>query len=275
VKLTGKTAFGSLLQVTEFVCEKTGLDPKEFQRFFEEINTPQKVGEENLSRLFEQAQKHITNLQLSMSASAPKIDSLRKDKIKKGRRQLQREPSSNLVSSPQIEKRRSKTAKESKKMKAGKGEKSVSRESEKLIAELETQKCGRVVENEVEVTSCDSVIETMYADDDIKREVRKLFDSRGGRVGSVFLVVTQSPEVISIVKNLKCKYPEVPLEIYEHAVNGKAQIIVSNDGGISSKIDYESSSQLGKLIRNHYREKRSSKTTETLKSLDITDFLGE
>lgn len=272
VKLTGKAAFGSLIQVAEFVCEKTGLDLKAFQRFLEEINAPQRIGEENLSRLFEQAKKHLTDLQLSMSATASKMGSSKNEEEGEGR--LRREtPVSNFVSYPQGEKNSSKVVRGSKKKKTEKG-KPVSRRSEKLITELETPKSS-VVKTEVEVTNCDSVIETMYADDDIKKEVRELFDSRGKKGDAVFLVVTQSPEVISIVKNLKSKYPEVPLEIYEHAVNGKAQIIVSKDGEISNKIDYESSSQLGKLIRNHYREKTSSKITQTSESLDITDFLGE
>jgi hypothetical protein len=131
-----------------------------------------------------------------------------------------------------------------------------------------------VVETEAGVTSCDSFIESMCVDDDIKNELRRLFDSGGGKVDSAFLVVTQSPEVVSIVENLKRKYPEVPLEIYEHVVNGKAQIIVSRDGGVSSKIDYESLGQLEKLIRDNYHAKASNelKTTETSGSLD--NFTG-
>lgn len=277
VKLTGKAAFGSLQQVAEFVCKKTGLNPKEFEQFFDEINASKRTSEANLPRLFEQVQKHLTDLQLSMSAAAThKADSFKNDAPKDRKEPSKREQTSlNTVVTPQIQKKNSKMAKESRKRaKTGK-RKLVNDESKKLIDETETPKSGRIVKTEVEVTSCDSIIETMYADDDIKKELKKLFDSRGEKVDLAFLVVTQSPEVVSIVENLKRKYPEVPLEIYKHVVNGKAQIIVSDDGGISSKIDYESSSQLGKLIRDHYREKRSNKLTETSESVDITDFLGE
>nr|MDO8081847.1 hypothetical protein [Candidatus Freyarchaeota archaeon] len=281
VKLTGKAAFGSLPQVEEFVCKKTGLNPKGFQQFFEVINNSQKLSEVDLSRLFEHAQKLLTDLQSSMSAAATsKADSFEKGAVK-DRKELPKIElhSFNTVSVPRTEKKSSKMAKENRKRaksKTGK-RKSVNEESEKLYSEPEVSKSARVVENEAEVTNCDSVIETMCADDDIKNELKRLFGSRGGEVDSAFLVVTQSPEVASIVETLKRKYPEVPLETYEHVVNGKAQIIVSRDGGISSKIDYESSRQLEKLIRDHYRGKRSNelKTTETTESLDITDFLDE
>jgi hypothetical protein len=275
VKLTGKAAFGSLQQIAEFVCGKTGLNLKAFQQFLSEINASQKLGEADLSRLFDQAQKHLTDLQSSMSAAATsKTDSAKKHAVKDRKELPKKEPSLNEVSAPQIEK--PKRAKKSGKRAEAEKKKMVEDESKKLIAEFEVpKKSGGIVETKVEVINCDSVIETMYADDDIKKALRRLFDSKGKKAESVFLVVTQSPEVVSIVENLKRKYPEVPLEIYEHVVNGKAQIIVSDDGGISSKIDYESSSQLGKLIRDHYRVKKSNKLTETTQSLDITDFLGE
>jgi hypothetical protein len=279
VKLSGKAAFGSPIEVAEFVCKKTGLNLKGFQQFFDGINTNQKLGEADLSRLFEHAQKLLTDLRSSASATATsKADSVEKDMVKDQKELSKNELRSfNMISTQRTEMKSSKMAKESgKRAKSKTGKRSVNKESEKLIAEPEVPKSGRVaVKTEAEVTNCDSVVETMCADDDIKNEVRRLFDSRDGKVDSAFLVVTQSSEVVSTVAGLKRKYPEMPLETYEHVVNGKAQIIVSRDGGISSKIDYESSRQLEKLILDHYRAKGSNElgTTESLDNFN--DFLDE
>ncbi|MFB0561153.1 MAG: hypothetical protein ACETWM_08050 [Candidatus Lokiarchaeia archaeon] len=278
VKLTGKAVFEPLPKITEYICEKTGLNHEGFQQFFERIKNPQKLTEAELSRLFEHAQKFLTDLQSASSAkTTSEADSVEKvavrDQKELSKKDLQ---GSESVSAPRS-KKSSKVSKKSGvrgKSKAAKKE-SVNEKSEKLSSEHKVlNSIG--VGTEAEVTDCDSVIEEMCADDNIKNALKKLFDSRGAKVVSpAFLVVTQSPEVVNIVELLKQNYPEVPIGTYERAVNGKAQILVSRDGGITSKIDYESPRQLKKLIKDSFRDKKLKQSKPSGSIDDFIEFLEE
>lgn len=251
IKLTGKTTLQLLPQIIELVCKKTGLNPEEFQQFFNEIRNPQKQSEATFPELFKQAQKLLNYLQSSKPNNTTLKDNFFEREERKNREGLpRREISNNEVSALQTGGRGSTSMKEGGMRTKVNRKRRVGGESEKLIAEAEFPRSGEVVKAEAEVTDFDSVIETLCAEDDIKSEVRRLFDSRGGGVDSVFLVVTRSPEVARVVAGLKRKYPDVPLETYEHIVKGKAQIIVSQDGGISKKIDYDPQ-KLEKLIIDH------------------------
>ncbi len=277
VKLTGKAVFEPLPQITEFICKKTGLNHKEFQQFFEMIKNPKKLTEAELSRLFEHAQKLLTDIKSASSAkTTSEADSEKiavKDQKELSKKDLQDSKSVSVPRSKKSSKPSKKSIKRGK-SKAGK-RKSVSEKSEILSSEYEVLN-GIGVGTEAEVTDCDSVIEEMCADDNIKNELKKLFDSRGGKVDSpAFLIVTQSPEVVSIIESLKRRYPEVPIGTYERAVNGKAQIIVSRDGGITSKINYESPGQLKELIKDSFRDKNLKKSKPAESNDGLIEFLEE
>ncbi|MGQ9719727.1 MAG: hypothetical protein ACUVXA_00185 [Candidatus Jordarchaeum sp.] len=284
VKLTGKVSFGTPLQVAELVCDKTELSHERVQQFFDRIKNGQKLTESDLSILFKHAQALLTDLQSAViSTSTFEADSVKKDVAVKE----QKEPKQDVKISKDGASQRTalKSSQNSSKTTKKKGEsgkyKTVKKESdneksERLHGDPEGQQSRLAVETEAEITDCDSVVETIGTDKNISDELKKLLDSRSGKVDSpVFLVVTQSLEVVNIVESLKRKYPDISIGTYERAVNGKAQIIVSHDGGISSKINYESHEQLENLIRNHAFEKILSQLKPSKDSDDFTEFLEE
>ncbi|MHA1209173.1 MAG: hypothetical protein ACTSRF_08090 [Candidatus Freyarchaeota archaeon] len=276
VKLTGKAAFGSLQHVTELVCKKTGLDPERFQRFFERIDSLRKPTEAELSRLFEHAEGLLTDLQSPVSTTAPlEVGSAEGDEKVKAQEESERDEKIEAVLSLHTVKGRSKAAKGKREgSSAGEGV-SVGGESGRLHSESEFVQSRLVGETEAEITSCDSVVETICADGEIREELKRLSDTKGDSGFPVFLVVTQSSEVLSIVESLKGRYPGLPIGACERAVNGKAQIIVSRDGEINDRIDYESPEQLERLVKSYAFEGTVSRPKLSGDSGSIEEFLEE
>jgi len=276
VKLTGKAAFGSLQHVTELVCKKTGLDPEKFQRLFERIDSLRKPTEAELSRLFEHAEGLLTDLQSPVSTTTPlEVGSAEGDEKVKAQEEAERDEKIEAVLLSHTVKGRSKAAEwKRERSSAGEGV-SVGGESGRLHGEPELVQSRLVGETEAGITSCESVVETICADGEIREELKRLSDTKGDSGFPVFLVVTQSSEVLSIVESLKGRYPGLPIGACERAVNGKAQIIVSRDGEISDRIDYESPEQLERLIKSYAFEGTVSRPKLSGDSGSIEEFLEE
>lgn len=63
----------------EFVCEKIGLNPQEFQQFLNKTRNPQKQSEATLPEIFKQAQKLLNDLQSSTQNNTTRENFFDKD----------------------------------------------------------------------------------------------------------------------------------------------------------------------------------------------------
>ncbi len=270
VKLTGNQVFGDILKVGELVFEKTGVDYNRFKQFYDRTINSKKITEAELAGLNEYAQELLATLRSSVIATATFEDK----STKKSAPEIQRElPTLNGKDPKIIPLER--TVKTSNVKKPSKS-KAAKKSREKVASKTGLKESISTVSTESDIISCDSVVEVMCVEENIKGLLKNLIDSRKGLVDyPAFLIITQSTEVMSVVEELVQKYPGVPIGTYERAVNGKAQIIVSRDGGISSKIDYESPKQLEKLIIDQTGEKPLNQLKPTGSIEDYFGLLNE
>lgn len=272
-KLTGKAVFGNPLKAVEIVLKNANLDQVEFRRFYSLTESPTKITEDEFVRLNEYAQRIIEKLRSIKGATTFGDSSLKLDA------QLDALKGENEVSLVDEQVSRGtllqKTTKEINKRRGSKGKASRRGGRGKTEANLEDSAImNYTLENLEEPSggkSCESVIGEMVFDAAIKEKLESLIGSKGILADSpVFLVITQSAEVMHVVEDLMQRYPEAAIGIVERAVNGKGQIIVSRNGVVICKTAYESQMQLEKLIREQL--KKCSGNFKPAPPMD--DFIG-
>jgi hypothetical protein len=272
-ELTGKTVFGNPLKAVEIVFRNANLDQVEFKRFYTLTANPTKITEGEFARLNEYAQRIIKKLRSLKEATIFGKSSLKLDAqldALKGENELslgdEHFSGGMLVQ---------KTTKDTNKRRGSKGKASGRGGRSKMEANLEDSTITNyTLENLGDPScakSCESVIGEMVFDSAIKEKLESLIGSKGVMVDSpVFLVITQSAEVMRIVEDLVQRYPEVAIGILERAVNGKGQIIVSRNGVVICKTAYESQMQFEKLIQEQIE--RYSGNFKPSRPMD--DFIG-
>lgn len=272
-KLTGKAVFGSPLKAVEIVFKNANLDQVEFRRFYSLTASPTKITEGEFARLNEYAQRIIEKLRSVKEATTFGESSLKLDAqldALKGEKELslvdEQVSRGTLVQNTtrDINKRRSSKGKGSRRGGRGKTEANL---EDSAITNYTLENLGEPSG----AKSCESVIGEMVFDATIKEKLESLIGSKGVLADSpVFLVITQSAEVMRVVEDLMQRYPETAIGILERAVNGKGQIIVSRNGVVICKTAYESQMQLEKLIREQLE--RYSGNFKPARPMD--DFIG-
>ncbi|MBS7280672.1 MAG: hypothetical protein KIH09_12700 [Candidatus Freyarchaeota archaeon] len=267
-KLTGKAVFGNPLKAVEIVLKNINLDRVEFTRFYSLTASPTKITEDEFARLNEYAQRIIEKLGTVKTATFEeeplKVDS--QLDAQKGENEL---PLREEQLSREVVVQKTKSNKRSSKGKTPRRGGRSKTEANLEDSAITNYTLGNLGEPKG-AKSCETVIGEMVLDAAIREKLDSLIGSKGLLCDSpVFLVITQSAEVMRVVESLVQRYPEVAMGILERAVNGKGQIIVSRSGIVICKTAYESQMQLEKLIQDQLRYSRNFKPARPM-----DDFIG-
>lgn len=256
-RLTGKPAIGDPIEIAEHVSRSTGVDLAEFQRFYEKTSKPSGLTEQELVQLTQYVHKLEADIQ-RVAATINKGNTAKG--VVKPRKAAATEPREDTPT--RTVRRPAESSNEEK-----------PRRPEREEFGAGTGELGEG-SSLADVTSCDSLLSVMCAEGDILEELRRLVESGGVDGAPVFLVVTQSPEVVRVVEAVAERYPEAVIGTLERAVNGKAQIIVSRRGEVDIRVDYESPEQLERLIKEHSVGSRLS-VGGTISIDEFIEFLEE